>query len=412
MTTPNHDHQHDHNDHHDHDRSPESAGAGAAGGQHEGIDHARSLPVLRAMIDAVDHEILQLLSRRNGLVAEVAAYKRRHRVGIRDPKRERELIADRRERSTPLGLQPEVIESVYRLILWASRDRQASLRAQVPPDLEPKTIAVVGGAGAMGRCVANLFADLGHAVMIADLNTQLTSVEAARVADVVVVSVPIDATVEVIKEIGPLVRDEALLMDVTSVKRAPVEAMLAHARSSVVGAHPLFGPSVHSLQGQRVVLVPGRGEEWEQWLRETFESRGLNVLETTAEAHDKAMAVVQVLTHFSTEVMGKTMASLDVSLEETLRFTSPVYLLELIMAARHFAQSPDLYASIQMSNPETAKITQAFIEQARALREHVMNEDHEAIRAIFDEVHEYFGDFTDRALEQSSFLIDRLVERT
>ncbi len=29
---------------------------------------ARPLPVLRALIDAVDHELLQLLSRRNGLV--------------------------------------------------------------------------------------------------------------------------------------------------------------------------------------------------------------------------------------------------------------------------------------------------------------------------------------------------------
>src|SRR5689334_9884586 len=59
----------------------------------------RSLPVLRALIDAVDHDILQLLSRRNGLVAEVAAYKRQHSVAIRDARREREIIADRRERS-------------------------------------------------------------------------------------------------------------------------------------------------------------------------------------------------------------------------------------------------------------------------------------------------------------------------
>ena len=33
---------------------------------------SRSLPELRAMIDALDHEILQLLARRNALVAEIA----------------------------------------------------------------------------------------------------------------------------------------------------------------------------------------------------------------------------------------------------------------------------------------------------------------------------------------------------
>ncbi len=72
----------------------------------------RPLPVLRAMIDAVDHEILQGLSRRNGLVAEIAAYKREHRVPIRDLAREGEIIADRRDRATPLGLPPELIESL------------------------------------------------------------------------------------------------------------------------------------------------------------------------------------------------------------------------------------------------------------------------------------------------------------
>ena len=378
---------------------------------HAAGDDARSLPVLRALIDAVDHEVLQLLSRRNGLVAEIAAYKRAHGVAIRDHGREREIIADRRERSTPLGLQPDVIEGMYRLILWASRDRQASLRAQVPLDVEIKTVAVIGGRGAMGSCMARLFADLGHAVMIADLDTDLTPEVAAAEADVVVVSVPIDVTVETIQRIGPHVRRDALFMDLTSVKRAPVEAMLASSQASVVGAHPLFGPSVHSLQGQRVALTPARGDEWMAWLTKMLEARGLIVVETTPEAHDRAMAVVQVLTHFSTEVAGTTMAKLGVPLDATLPFTSPVYLMELLMTARHFAQSPDLYASIQMSNPETARVTETFVRAAEELRANVASRNHEAFARVFDLVHDYFGEFTERALEQSSYLIDRLVER-
>ncbi len=374
-------------------------------------DDARSLPVLRALIDAVDHEVLQLLSRRNGLVAEVAAYKRAHGVAIRDHRREREIIADRRERSTPLGLQPDVIEGMYRLLLWASRDRQASLRAQVPLDIETKTIAVIGGRGGMGSCMARLFADLGHAVMIADLDTELTPEQAADEADVVVVSVPIDVTVEVIRRIGPRARPDALLMDVTSIKSAPMRAMLESTRASVVGTHPLFGPSVHSLQGQRVALTPGRGDAWKTWLSKMLEARGLVVAETTPEAHDRAMAVVQVLTHFSTEVAGTTMAKLGVPLDATLPFTSPVYLMELLMTARHFAQSPDLYASIQMSNPETARVTETFVRAAEELRANVAARDHEAFARVFDHVHDYFGAFTEQALEQSSFLIDRLVER-
>ncbi|MEE8155646.1 MAG: bifunctional chorismate mutase/prephenate dehydrogenase [Phycisphaerales bacterium] len=373
---------------------------------------ARPLPVLRALIDAVDHELLQLLSRRNGLVGEIAAYKRAHGVAIRDHHREREIIADRRNRSGPLGLRPDVVESLFRLMLWASRDRQAALRAEIPLDLEPRTVAIVGGAGAMGGCLAQMFADLGHAVMIADVQTQLTPREAASVADVVLISVPIDVTVQVINELGPHVREDSLLLDVTSIKTGPMQAMLQHSKASVVGTHPLFGPSVHSLQGQRIVLTPGRGDEWLSWLRSMFTARGLSIKETTPQEHDRAMAVVQVLTHFSTEVIGKTMAQFGVPLEGTLQFTSPVYLMELLMTARHFAQSPQLYASIQTANPLTRQITDAFLEAAAAHKKNIQEKDNAAVEATFDRVRAFLGSFTDEALEKSSFLIDRLVERS
>ena len=211
-------------------------------------EHTRPLAVLRSMIDAVDRDILQLLSRRNALVGEVAQYKRTHQVPIRDFAREREILEDRCRRATPLGLRGELIESIFRMVLWGSRDRQAALKAEVPLDIQPKTIAIIGGKGAMGRCMADLFGDLGHAVMVADVDTTLSVEEAAGVADVVVVSVPIAVTQELILRVAPLVRDDALLLVVTSVKTGPVSAMLDGYAGSVIGPHPLFAPSVHSLQ--------------------------------------------------------------------------------------------------------------------------------------------------------------------
>ena len=372
----------------------------------------RPLPVLRAMIDAIDREMLQLLARRNGLIADVAVHKREHHLPIRDLQREREIIGDRRTRGEALGLNPELLESMWRLIMWASRDRQAALKAEVPLEIEPRTVAVIGGHGGMGRCAAQLFGDLGHAVMVADLDTQLTPDEAAEVADIVVISVPIHVTEDVIRRLGPRVRADALLMDVTSLKTGPMRAMLESSSASVVGTHPLFGPSVHSLQGQRVVLTPGRGDEWLAWLRTMLHARGLEMMETTPEEHDRAMSIVQVLVHFATEVLGKTLAALNVSIDRTLLFTSPIYLMELLLTARHFAQSSELYAAIQMSNPGTPGVTAAFVRAAEELRATTAGQDRAAFQALFEEVRQYFGAFTQRALEQSDFLIDRLVERT
>jgi len=376
-------------------------------------DHkSNSLEQLRGQIDEIDHTILDQLSRRNETIAKIAQYKRRHQVSIRDFKRERKILDDRCDRADSLGLKREWVESLYRLVLWGSRDRQAALKAEVPLDIESKTIAIIGGKGEMGTCIATLFNDLGHHILISDMDTAETPEEVAAKSDVVIVSVPIESTQEMIHRIAPLVREDALLMDVTSIKALPMKAMMNSCKGSVIGTHPLFAPSVHSLQGQRVVLCPGRGDEWFDWLKQMFLARGLVLMESTPRDHDRAMSVVQVLVHFSTEVMGQTLAKLGVGIEETLQFTSPVYLIELLMTARHFAQSPELYASIEMTNPDTPKVTQAFVETALQLQSVVAGKDRETFIRMFDQASEFFGPFTLQALEQSSFLIDRLVERT
>ena len=168
---------------------------------------------------------------------------------------------------------------------------------------------------------------LGHEVLLVDRDTELTGPEAAAAADVVVIAVNIESTVEVIKTIGPACRPDALLMDLTSIKQAPVDAMLDSCDCTVIGTHPLFGPTLHSLQGQPWCSrrpVPSAipiGRPVDQHAL----GRGPDAAGQHAGSPRSAMAVVQVLTHYSTEVLGRTMQRLDVSVEETLHFTSPIY---------------------------------------------------------------------------------------
>ena len=373
-----------------------------------------ALQELRDRIDAIDHEFLDLLARRNELVNLVADTKRGTDVPIKDPAREASLIADRQAVGSRHGIRGEVIESLFRVILWASRDRQAALKAAVPADVIPRTITLVGGQGGMGQCLEQAFTMLGHEVLIVDRDTSLTATDAAARSDVIVIAVDIEGTIDVIREVGPACRPESLLMDITSIKHAPVQAMLKESSCSVIGTHPLFGPALHSLQGQRIVLTPGRLEgdtDWHSWASETFRANGLSILESTPEEHDRIMAVVQVLTHYSTEVLGRTMQRMDVSVNETLRFTSPIYHMELLMTARHFAQSADLYASIEMSNPNHDEVMRNFREAATEVHDLIDAGDREGFRSLFTDVGSFFGHFSTAALEQSSFLIDRLVER-
>jgi chorismate mutase/prephenate dehydrogenase len=373
---------------------------------------APTLAELRVQLDAVDRQVLQLLAERMRIVTSVARYKRNEKLEIRDAERERQVLEARRALAVELGLDPAPIESIYRQIFLASRDYQAVVSAESTPTLEPKTIAIVGGAGAMGGLLSRMFRDLGHRVELADLHTPRRADELAAEADVVLISVPIDVTEQVIAEVGPRVRADALLMDITSIKAAPLAAMLASTRASVIGTHPLFGPGARLLAGQRIVLCKGRGDVWYDWLVDNLRARGLSITEAQPDEHDRAMALVQVLTHFQTQVFGLALARSGVPLKQSLRFTSPAYLMELYVAARHFAQGADLYGPIEMKNPATGQITDQFARAVSEVSEILAQHDQARFEAMFGEVRAFFGDFAIEATEQSGFFLDRLVERS
>ena len=375
-------------------------------------DPPRSIVALRAEIDRLDRELLEVLERRMAVVTELAEAKREAGVRVRDPQREREIIVARRQHGSEHGLSPDFVESLFRLIMWASREYQSSLRAEVPMHTEPKTVAIVGGKGGIGRRIAALFEDLGHRVLIADVDTALSAREAAQRADVTVIAVPIAVTEQVIREVGPHVPEHGLLMDVTSLKGAPLAAMLASTRAHVLGTHPMFGPGVSSFQGHRMVVCRGRGDGWAEWVIANFRARGLIVTEASAAEHDRAMALVQVLTHYQTQVLGVTLARLGPSLAEGLKFTSPAYLMELYVAARHFAQDPALYGPIEMENPLTTQVTETFREAAACVDGLLRTRDQAGFARMFEEVRAFFGEFSEEATEKSQFMIDRLVERS
>lgn len=373
----------------------------------------KSLSEIRARLDKLDREILERLAERQAISLDIAADKRRRGLPIRDLEREREVLKARSRDAEALGFPGNIAESIWRLVMLASREKQSAQMPAPSADEDAKTITIIGGAGQMGALFKRFFEEFGHEVLIVDRTEGLALEEAVPRADVVMVSVPIRETDEVIRRAGPLVRKDALLMDITSLKAGPVDEMLRATEASVIGTHPMFGPGVRSFEGQRIVLALGRDHGgWLEWLRGLFKARGLFISEIDAAAHDRLMSVVQVLLHYQTQVLGLTLAKSGITIEESLSLTSPAYLLEAYVAARHFAQDSALYGPIEMENAERPAIVNAFIDAAIELRDILERRDQDAFDQVFETVRAYFGDFTSEALEQSGFLIDRLIELT
>ncbi len=99
-----------------------------------GAEAERQIATLRGRIDALDEEILALVARRLDVVDDIALVKREAGLPIRDAQRERTLLESREGSARKLQLPDDLVESLFRLLMWASRDRQAQQSARLSAD--------------------------------------------------------------------------------------------------------------------------------------------------------------------------------------------------------------------------------------------------------------------------------------
>ena len=251
--------------------------------------------------------------------------------------------------------------------------------------MKDTVIGIIGGTGGMGQWFAQLLRKEGYEVHLSGRRQGMEKEEMARVCNVVVVSVPIGVTREVIEAVGPLMPKDALLMDLTSLKEDPVRAMLETSHCEVIGCHPLFGPAVATLSGQHVVLCPARSATWFPWLKQIFEKNKAVVTVTTPEKHDRMMSLVQVLNHLHTIHLGMVLGQEGIPYEELSRWSTPVFEAKLQFIGKIFHEQPSLYAEILVNNPHLERICNLYRETFGKLENVVKDRKAESVVALISE---------------------------
>jgi chorismate mutase/prephenate dehydrogenase len=179
----------------------------------------------------------------------------------------------------------------------------------------------------------------------------------------------------------------------------------------VVGIHPLHGPAVKNLTKQLMIVCAGRKPESYQWLKDQFVLWGMRTKQVDPEEHDDAMNVVQGLRHFVALMHGSFMKTTNLAPEDILDFSSPIYRAELMMTGRIFAQDAELYADIVFANEKRRELLLEFLSHQQTMRRMVEENDREGFIRAFHEISSLFGGFAEQALEESSYLINRLADR-
>lgn len=174
------------------------------------------------------------------------------------------------------------------------------------------SVTLVGTRGRMGAMFRDAWSECHpvHAVNRTRDDAGNASFREADLAagipkgDIVVLCVPAPAMPATLEAVLPHMREGQILADVCSVKTRPMQWMEERFAGSVVGAHPLFGPEngrpQKSRQGARVALVRGKNatDAALEQVGSLFREMGCATFETTAEEHDRAVAVTQSL-HFA-----------------------------------------------------------------------------------------------------------------
>ena len=195
------------------------------------------------------------------------------------------------------------------------------------------------------------------------------SVEAVAACEVVVLAVPVQAMESACAAIAPHVRPGSLVADVASVKLMPVEVMarVLPGHCEVLGTHPLFGPQTAAefgtVRGQGIVLCPVRiGDDRLVRVRALLgEALGLRLIERTPDAHDREMALVQVLTHWIGHA-GRAMGWPELE-------TATVAYTRLMQLTHNVEKDSDaLFETIQRFNPHAGESRRRFVEALEVVR--------------------------------------------
>ena len=274
-------------------------------------------------------------------------------------------------------------------------------------------VAIIGGTGKMGCWFARFLLKEGkEETLIGRSQARLeeakkeldvlvsSSMEAVKSADVILISVPVDHFEEVVKRFSPYTNSEQIILDITSVKVLPVEAMHRHIkRGRVLGTHPLFGPGAKSLANQNFVLTPTSDEEaiLGEKARSYLEERGAKVRLMTPQEHDDMMAVILGLAHYIALVSADCLVSFG-HLKEMEAISGMTYRVLLTLVESVISEDPELYASLQMNLPRLPDIQERFQKSAKTWAELVKRKDRQefikrmkAIRAKLEENNPDFG---------------------
>ncbi|MDT8341173.1 MAG: prephenate dehydrogenase/arogenate dehydrogenase family protein [Longimicrobiales bacterium] len=359
---------------------------------------ADRLDELRARLSEVDRELIALAARRQRLAEEIGRDKVESGRPTRDFARERAVLEAARAHALAEGVEPRLAEELIRTLIRSSLARQERDRVAAEARGDGRTALVIGGAGRMGRWVADFLESQGFTVHVADRAAapgegRFADWRAAGLDyDVVVVAAPLAASAAILHELAGA-RPRGLVFDIGSLKtplRSGLEA-LRDAGCRVTSLHPMFGPDTELLSGRHVILVDVGVSEATAEARALFDGTMAERLQMSVDDHDRFIAYVLGLSHALNVAFFTALAGSGEAAPTLARLSSTTFDAQLALAGAVARENPHLYFEIQHLNAYGLSPLDALVDAVGRIRDLVAEGDEAGFVALMDAGRRYLA---------------------
>lgn len=206
-------------------------------------------------------------------------------------------------------------------------------------------------------------------------------------ADYVILSVPVDVSLEFLPKVLDVIPESAIVFDVGSTKNPICEAVANHPRRrNFMAAHPIAGtefsgPSA-AIRGlfqdktNIICEVEKTTFKLQEKALELFKSMGMRIRYMDPKSHDKHIAYVSHLSHISSFMLGKTVINKEKSEQDIFDMAGSGFESTVRLAK----SSPAMWTPIFKQNKkQVIKTLEEYISNLSNFKELLANDDYDAI---------------------------------
>ena len=183
--------------------------------------------------------------------------------------------------------------------------------------------------------------------------------EAILQSDLIFISIPVDATIPIVKQLLDQISDKQIVLDAGSTKQALCQSIAAHPhRSRFVATHPMWGTehsgpeaAVHGAFASRSCVICEKEKSAPdalQAVEQLYKDLGMHLIYMDAQDHDVHTAYISHISHITSFALANTVLEKEKAEDAIFELAAAGFESTVRLAK----SSPAMWAPIFMQNRE------------------------------------------------------------